>query len=323
MNIELSLSNGGFLGFEPGLPVDYSGPFLRGSIAVSVKTDETEFVIQELAGEEYSIRLSVGKFLKRINASGKILTRGLYSYFMIKSGVHKEVASIGKLHLRQDQYACFFTEPSRCKAKFETGKEFQAIDIFYSPKFLEELIPFFPELKDVMAASPGVRLPGKSWWALPSMKEITNHLLDSPYDDATRQFYFDLKARELLYQILVNSYKRNPDDYRYTPWEVQKIHYARTLLESYVPKKPPTMKALAKQVAMNEFKLKSGFRQYFNVSIFEWLMEQKMQYSRHLILTTDKPIKDVCVMVGYPRTSNFITAFRRTFGMTPGSLRRK
>jgi AraC-like DNA-binding protein len=42
-----------------------------------------------------------------------------------------------------------------------------------------------------------------------------------------------------------------------------------------------------------------------------------------LLLTTNKPIKDICSSVGYPRITNFITAFRRRFGVTPGSLRRQ
>jgi AraC-like DNA-binding protein len=155
------------------------------------------------------------------------------------------------------------------------------------------------------------------------MKEIMNQLLETPYDDATRQFYFDLKVRELLYQMLQNAYKRKPTELSYTPWEVAKIHNARTILESYISQKPPTIKSLAKQVALNEFKLKAGFRQYFNVSIFEWLMEQKMQYAKYLLLNSNRPVKDICVMVGYPFTTNFITAFRKRFAMTPGSLRRK
>lgn len=79
---------------------------------------------------------------------------------------------------------------------------------------------------------------------------------------------------------------------------------------------------LARQVALNEFKLKTGFRKYFDSGIFEWLMEQKMQQAKKLILNTNKPVKEISAMVGYPRTTNFITAFRRQFGVTPGALRR-
>jgi len=42
-----------------------------------------------------------------------------------------------------------------------------------------------------------------------------------------------------------------------------------------------------------------------------------------LLQTTNKPIKEICTLVGYPRTTNFITAFRKRFGVTPGSFRRE
>ena len=322
MAIELTLSNGELLEFQPGLPSDYAGPILHGAIALSAKTNIAEVIVQELVGDQYAIRFSIGRFLKKVTASGQIKTGGLYSYFMLKNGVRKEIDNIGKLHLRQDQYTCFFTEPAACKAKFEKNIEYRAIDFFYSPKILEEVLQYFPELKNVLSASPSVMLPGKIRWSLPSMKEIINQLLNCPYDETTRQFYFDLKVRELLYEMLENAYKRKTTEHHFTPWEISKIHQARSILETYISKKPPSLHFLSRQVALNEFKLKTGFKQYFNTGMFEWLMEQKMHYAKELILTTNKPVKDICTMVGYPRSTNFITSFRRRFGMTPGSLRR-
>lgn len=320
--MELTLLNGGPLEFEKGLPSDYAGPVLHGAVAVSAKTNLTEVIIQELTGDGYSIRFSIGRFLKKIKAVGWLHSNGLYSHLMLKNGMHKQIDTIGKLHLRQNQYTCFISESSNCSAIFEKNKEFALLDIFYSPKLLEELIPYFPEVKNLLNVSPGMILPGKSRWTLPSMKEIINQILDCPYDEATMQFYFDLKVRELLYHLLENAYKRNTTLRHYTPFEIARIHDARTILESYIDKKPPSIRYLARRVALNEFKLKNGFKQYFNAGVFEWLMEQKMQHAKTLVLTTNKPIKEISALVGYPRTTNFITAFRRRFGMTPGSLRR-
>jgi len=322
MPIELILAHDERLDLQYGLPPDYRGPILRGGINFSTKTNLAELVLQEIPGENYSIRFVSGKILKRIYARGWIHTLGLYCYFMLKNGIRKRFDSIGKLHLRQDQYACFFTEPTNCSAVFDKNDEFRALDFFYSPKLLEELFPFFPELKSLLEL-PGTILAGKARWALPSMKEITNQILNCPYDEATRQFYFDLKVRELLFQILENTYKKKANEKIFTPWETARIHEARTILETYISKKPPSIKSLSKQVALNEFKLKNGFRQFFNTGIFEWLWERRMQHARNLILTTNTPIKEISATVGYPLTTSFITAFRRRFGVTPGALRRK
>lgn len=322
MNIELTLPNDSILEFQPGLPLDYNGPLLKGSNAISAKTNLAEIILQQLTGVDYYIRLSTGRLLKKIFAKGWTAHYGLYSNFILKNDARKELNSIGKFHLRKGQYICYLTEKTDCSVRFGKDEEFSTIDFFYSPKLLQELVPFFPELQQLLMGSPQTILNGRGGWSIPSMKEITNQILDCPYDETTRQFYYDLKVRELLYQILEVSFKRNIKSYSFTPFETARIHEARSILEQHIDKKPPSIKSLSRQVALNEFKLKTGFRKYFNSGIFEWLMEQKMQRAKQLILTTNKPIKEISSLVGYPRTTNFITAFRRQFGVTPGALRR-
>ena len=322
MNIELTLPNDSILEFRPGLPPDYNGPLLRGSTAISAKTNLAEIILQQLTGVDYYIRLSTGRLLKKISAKGWTSQYGLYSNFILKNDARKELNSIGKFHLRKNQYICYLTKETDCSVLFGKDEDFSTIDFFYSPKLLQELVPFFPELQQLLRESPQTILNGKGGWSIPSMKEITNQILDCPYDESTRQFYYDLKVRELLYQLLETSFKRDIKSHHFTPFETARIHEARTILENHIDKKPPSIKHLSKQVALNEFKLKSGFRKYFHSGIFEWLMEQKMQHAKQLILNSNKPIKEIASLVGYPRTTNFITAFRRQFGVTPGALRR-
>lgn len=322
MHMELILSNGGILEFQPGLPEKYAGPVLRGAVAHCAKSNLTEVVVQELSGDGYWIRFSIGRFLKKVSASKWLHTKGFYSSFMLKNGAHKEIDSIGKFHLRQDQYTCFFSNSANCNATFEKNNEFRLLDVFYSPSVLKELAPYFPELNGFLNSTSPMFLNGKKGWTLPTMKEIYNQILECPYDEASRQFYFDLKVRELLYQLLEKAFKRNAAEPNFTPFEISRIHEAKTILESYIDKKPPSIRQLSRRVAINENKLKNGFKKYFSAGLFEWLMERKMQHAKQLVLTTNKPIKEISSLVGYPRTTNFITAFRRRFGMTPGSLRR-
>lgn len=322
MNIEITLQNNSAVEFTQGLPSNYNGPILYGATAITAKFNLAEIILQQLTGEHYHIRLSTGRVLERIFAKGFTPQYGLYSNFILKNSARKEIASIGKIHLRKDQYISYLTNSSNCNVQFEKDESFGVLDFFYSPKLLLELTPYFPELEPLLQKSPQIILNGKGGWSIPSMKEITTQILDCPYDEKTRMFYYDLKVRELLYQILETSFRRDTKSYYFKPFEIARIHEARKILENYVDKKPLSIKALSKQVALNEFKLKSGFKKYFNSGIFEWLMEYKMQHAKKLILTTNKPIKEIASLVGYPRTTNFITAFRRQFGVTPGALRR-
>ncbi|MBN8857132.1 MAG: helix-turn-helix transcriptional regulator [Sphingobacteriales bacterium] len=319
----LSSENGEIFALSEDLPDNYTGPVLAGSLCYSAQSQHSELVLQELRGEEYDIRFIIGKFLRRFYAKGWIHAEGLYGNLMIKGSIQKERLSFGETQLKEGQYCCFYTQPSDWSSFFEKGKELRMLDIFYSPLLLQELVPYFPDLKSVIDANPCMLVTKKPFWLSVTIKEIINQLLYCPYNETSRQFYFDLKVRELLYHMLENAFNQDTNKLSFTPWEVERIHEARKILLKHIASKPPSIKKLARLVTLNEYKLKKGFRQYFNTSIGQWMQEQKLQYSRELILNTNKPIKEISNLVGYPLTTNFITAFRRNFGTTPGELRRK
>ena len=321
MPCNLMILNNQEILLESGLSNDYVGLVLAGSNATFCKNDLVECVIQKIIGNGYIVQLSVIKFFEKIATTGLSTVPGLYSRFILKNGLRHDIPEIGQVHLREGQFLAIHGTPGSCKIMYETAKDHQVLDIFYSPELIEQLIPFFPQLKSVIKIDKTVLLQQGLYWTMPSMHEIIQQLLTCPYDEDTRIFYFDLKIREMLFLILEKSYKHD-NKYKFTPWETARIHKAKEILQEYISKKPLSTRMLSRKVAINEFKLKTGFRQTFNIGIFEWLMEAKMQKAKELLLSTNKPIKEICELVGYPRTTNFITAFRRRFGQTPGSIRR-
>ncbi|MBO9619914.1 MAG: helix-turn-helix transcriptional regulator, partial [Niabella sp.] len=74
---------------------------------------------------------------------------------------------------------------------------------------------------------------------------------------------------------------------------------------------------------INELKLKYGFKGYFDSSIYKWLSNYRMLKAKEFLLTTEIAIKEIAALTGFPVTCNFITAFRKHFGVTPGALRKR
>ncbi|MDB5200845.1 MAG: AraC family transcriptional regulator [Ferruginibacter sp.] len=322
MDLQLQLAGYGEILLKPGIPAGYRGPSLKGSDAAFWENELGDIVIQTLAGIGYFIRFSTGTLLEKISASGWFSQYGLYSNFMLKNDVRKELSSIGKFHLRQDQFISYLTDAARSAARFSKPERFSLLEFFYSPALLQELTPFFPGLDQSLTNGEQQILNGSGGWSLPSLSALANQVLDCPFDQQTRQFYYDLKVREILFRVLALTYQQEGKEYVFSNAEIARIHDAKNILESNLAEKMPRVKELAKHVALNEFKLKTGFRKYFHSGIFEWLMNKRMQEAHKLIIETDKPIKEIAALVGYPRTTNFITAFRREFGVTPGALRR-
>lgn len=84
-----------------------------------------------------------------------------------------------------------------------------------------------------------------------------------------------------------------------------------------------TLPELAKKAFMNEFKLKKGFRQLFNKSIHALHYELRMQKAIQLLKETDLRLEDIAREIGYHFLTSFISAFRRSYKVTPYTYRKK
>ena len=103
--------------------------------------------------------------------------------------------------------------------------------------------------------------------------------------------------------------------------DIERIHEARRiLLESLC--EPPTISGLARTCGINEFKLKKGFKQTFNMTIFGFLRQQKMKTARQLIQNEHHCVTRAASEVGYTNVSHFIKAFKKEFGLNPGQLKK-
>jgi len=154
----------------------------------------------------------------------------------------------------------------------------------------------------------------------PAMNLILHQILNAPYRGTTRQLYLEGKVLELvalqLQQISERLRKpRNPPVLRRE--EIDRIHHARDILVRQLDH-PPSLQMLARQVGLNEHKLKVGFRQIFNTTVFGYLYHHRMEQARQLLEAGEMTVASVAYAVGYANRSHFAAAFRRKFGINPG-----
>ncbi len=97
---------------------------------------------------------------------------------------------------------------------------------------------------------------------------------------------------------------------------VEKIKLARNILIDRM-NQPPSLKELAKEIGMNEYNLKIGFRSVYGLPPFRYLQEHKLTHSKHLLKEGQMQVSEVAYAVGYKSASHYIEAFRKKFGNTP------
>lgn len=160
---------------------------------------------------------------------------------------------------------------------------------------------------------------------LPVTAEImaaAQSMTSSAYPDRLHLLHMEAKALE-LYCLILSAFDRlsEPANEQYGYADQRRLHRAREILATrFNP--VPTIQSLAREVGMNETKLKSGFKAVFGRTIFEYGQQCRME--RALILLRDQrlPIGVVADAVGYSHQTSFASAFKQHFGCQPKEVRR-
>ncbi len=307
--------------YKDYLPDHFTGPVLKDAVIYAMRKNQVEISVQELKYAHYSIRHIYGKLVQDIEAREWYQNEGLCGCFVLKNTFTKNITVDETLILPHNHHSLYYTLSPDCRGKLHTPGVFEILEIFYSPELVQQFINYFPKLKNLIARQ-GSQYRDVVKVTPPLLQEIYMQLLQHSYESGSQRLYFDIKIRELLFHLLHSYIGENDPAVEFTPYEKGRIQEAKNILETYIDKKPPTIRELSRMVALNEFKLKKGFRQLFDAGIFEWISTKKMYHARKLVEETQKPLKEIAMMSGYPRITNFITAFRKQFGITPGSIRR-
>lgn len=137
----------------------------------------------------------------------------------------------------------------------------------------------------------------------------SNHLLKEAKKFAILDDYFNAQKRKTVYKCPFLNQKDN----------VEKVRQAKDYLINDL-QNSPTIKELAKEVALNEYNLKTGFKEIYGKTIHSFLKEYKMSKARELIVKQDFQIAEIADQLGYSNVSHFIDAFKKKYGITPKKL---
>ena len=153
----------------------------------------------------------------------------------------------------------------------------------------------------------------------PAMRSSLEQIFQCPFQGKTKQIYLESKCLELvalkLEQLQAMGKHIGPSR-SLKPDDVERIHLAKAILTDNLGD-PPSLMELARQVSLNDYKLKVGFRQVFGTTAFGYLHLHRMEMARQLLADQRMNVKEVARTVGYANQSRFATAFRKQFGMNP------
>lgn len=101
---------------------------------------------------------------------------------------------------------------------------------------------------------------------------------------------------------------------------IEAIASAKQQIDDH-PGKHYTAGELAKLLGVNSSQLKKIFKREYGIGIYAYQLKQRLQQAGLLISEEDATLKSIARQTGFKQLSNFTTAFKKEFGMTPGQFR--
>lgn len=84
---------------------------------------------------------------------------------------------------------------------------------------------------------------------------------------------------------------------------------------------PLSLHEIASTVGVHRTHLSRAFRQYYHLSIGEYVRRLRLEQACAMLRSSDLPLAEVAMALGYYDQSHFTTAFKRHTGFTPAAFR--
>ena len=288
-------------------------------------------------------RLAMGK-LNAINTPGMLFTElymeadqpfSLYdtapketaeSVFVLQGDVESRFGNLpGALYFGRQQHNIQYNT-SFSGTHIIHSRQFHACTITYHADFLNSLVEDEPNgalgmfSKHLKKKSNFLGAASGLCWQQ-RIAELISSIRQCPFMGITRYIFTESKLLELfaLQMEQVHAIKTNATEEYWSPADKEKLYAVKEFIATaYL--EPLSLRGLTYRFGLNEYKLKKGYKHFFQTTVFGDIHRLRMQHARHLLTERMMNVTEVAYHIGYNNLSSFSYAFKKVFGYNPGSL---
>jgi len=152
---------------------------------------------------------------------------------------------------------------------------------------------------------------------------LSKDIYNSPFSGALQKMYLQSKVYEIIHNELLSIIdtkdKREAKSKIVLSHDnIDALHRAKAIILEN--KKSVGISELAKRVALNEKKLKYGFKKLFKTTPGNMMLETKMYEAKRLLEESEHNVNEVSDIIGYKYVQNFTKAFINFFGKKPSDI---
>ncbi len=249
--------------------------------------------------------------------------------------LHFTLSGTGKMHNRdtgndyifkQNQYNMNYIPNFNGKGDYDKDQEYKFFEIHFTSEFFSELAadssPILIDFANQITRNAQVELVAPSLPISFPMHQCIRQVMNCNLKGGLKLLFLQSKCIELL-ALQAQAYEEYNSTYTSgglkSGYDKDQIHFAKDYLLQHAGT-PPSLTELARIAGINEFKLKRGFREIFNNSVFGYLNDYRLHEAKQ-ILASGGTIKDTADRFGFSSVQHFSKAFKQKFGVPPGQCR--
>lgn len=248
--------------------------------------------------------------------------------FILKGGMEYTLSSERKV-LKQGTNDLWSIAPrEKAITRFRSKESCSSFGVIVKEKKLKHLVDKYPHLferwYDRHINGETFNYENNGGCLDGSLLEVINQINNAHVMGDLQDFYLEGKVLELFALFLkpkIGNQASSSLSSSVKKRDVECLHEARNILINN-HQQPPSIQELSSCVGLNEKKLKTGFKQLFNATIYGFLFDYKMDMAKRLLFDPEMHINEIAQECGYSYASHFTTAFRRKYGIAPKDFRK-
>lgn len=212
------------------------------------------------------------------------------------------------------------------KSQFEKDKHYLGLGLSFKPKDLEGVYDYL-EKNNLLTSYKELTLGlerFKTYAISPRVQGILSEVIHPNIDHSLNHLYLEGKFLELISVYLdetITEMSSIKSQVSLSKEDLEALREVKNILDkSFV--QPYTLSQLSRMVYLNEYKLKTGFKQIYGQTVYSYVIDRRMALSKVLLEKQPYKVGEVAAKVGYANTGHFIKAFKKKYGVTPGVMAR-
>ncbi|MFC5682504.1 helix-turn-helix domain-containing protein [Flavobacterium sp. MAHUQ-51] len=204
-------------------------------------------------------------------------------------------------------------------------EELHCLTIVLSPEFYFKLIHEDWSLHDTFSKNIGQK---RTEYLMPeylpfnsAMQWVIHEIKNCKFEGQIRKMYLETKIKELLLFQLDSLLPKSTKREGIHDEELNKLLKAKLILEENFTN-APSLQELSRLIALNEFKLKKGFKACFKTTIKSYVTQLRMEYAKILFKNENSNVGEIAYKCGYKDVSHFSATFKSFYGFSPASFRK-